>query len=1223
MPRQKFESGYVADTGTLENDQRIDNRSFMDKGESVFANDAGRENVAQGVRNTLLAKMRDINAKSLTNADAMAREHTSFEERQMLPLIATAKKKVRDSNIAYAEYLVAKSRESSESALSVRQEMQQLLTNGSLMTGQGAAVENPIQNNQENQIIENRQQMQNQEDNESVDSSSDEHDISVSNDGSEDGGNGQENNQGNNPGNNAENQPENANLANPGNGAEVIQEDTELRNQDIQRLQRLSNEINANAGRNRWAVTKLVTFVGKKKRNAERKKNQAIAEAQAMGDQIRQAAVRWDNIRKNHRRGSFRQLYRQYDNLAMKYYAFSRGVNADDRRLGEFIANGGGNAAKRIAEYTGVFDLDQLNTLITDAINRPYTPPPRLRHKMYKETNAGSLNETDTGRNIKYHKAITVAGFADGITNKVDEKEAGNPIARRYKLLSDFKGYEAKRQFTNNRQTAVNDTGRTADERGKTAARNNEGREASQMNLKIDEKGTNGAYLFSEKSAKIYEAKTKGFFRKETVHGFYMGNEFISDDYSMIQSNEQVGSIKGTNLEDAALEESLRLAIRRSDFFRHVNAATIQYYSSYQANDIANPDDIKTRIKHRVRGQNGQQQADDAHDNADEQEQNNQPQNEQAGGPQGENQNNPVVQQDQAAINAAWEAQPASYKLMQLIDAVMDPNSQQAQVLNAGNDDNTKGRIRTIFRDMLAEDTKREASREILMIMLSEENTSLWDMAREFAISMGGRFKTRVNRLPDAGELMRIGLLEEVANDRKFDLSDIGGSLLPTSLQMHKEDLKAKRDGFFSFTNIRQSFWDGSLLSPITGTFSAVTGDLKSYKYNGDIRYACNTFNKNYAEVAESASTNFGLVLAPIPAIVGITTGGTIKGLDDEGEAEINEKAENSLSAVGTLYSAVEFIENVYSLVKKVQDLIKKGSDKKALLLDCLKLLVEILTNIVDIIYWWLDKPFIKTALSALGFIKNALDLVKDAITIYRTSKEINKIKASDEDINTAMTEYQEWKRLHQGNEEVSENNMQSKAQKMGLANSKNSQGQYFLALAKSRARRQRKMAWFDAGKNVVSGTGNFIKWFALPVSFAFKTAAKVISFIGWCVGKSHDNTHFTENIANMLGNKQYADYPNFSSVLKRETGIKNKHYLVDLARIFMAIDTHHFVTKPDKTEGETALVISLMQPYLKLTGGDNENKEKLKGVEFGKLLSAVGGPGNWRAVLRASIQGE
>ena len=39
--------------------------------------------------------------------------------------------------------------------------------------------------------------------------------------------------------------------------------------------------------------------------------------------------------------------------------------------------------------------------------------------------------------------------------------------------------------------------------------------------------------------------------------------------------------------------------------------------------------------------------------------------------------------------------------------------------------------------------------------------------------------------------------------------------------------------------------------------------------------------------------------------------------------------------------------------------------------------------------------------------------------------------------------------------------------------------------------------------------------------------------------------------------------------------------------------------------------------PFFKI-----ENEERLKKVKFDKLLEAVGGPGNWRAVLRASISG-
>ncbi len=1245
MPRQKFESGYLADTGNLENDQRIDDtkRSFMDKGESVFENDEGRDDVARGVRNTLLAKMRDINIQSRQVAEAMEQEHTRFENQQMLPLIALAKKKVRDSNIAYAEYLLARSKESSASAADVQQEMEFLLNNGSLLTSRDAAIQNiqnqqnnqpnPIQNNNDqDQQIQNEQNDQNDQDQDQDEGEVEPEPLVENGNGNEGGNNGN----GVNNGNNAVIQP---NPVNAGGQAQEEADNAEDRNRDLDKLRRLSDGINANTRKNRWAVTKFVFSIDKKKRNAERKKDQAIADAQGMGDQIRRAAARWDAIRNNHRKGTFRQLYSQYDTMAMRFYAFSRGVAPDQRKLGDFVANNGGNAAKRVAEYTGVFDLDQLNTLITDALNSPYSPPPHLRHKRYKETGADSLNENDPNKLIKYHKMIATTGFANGITNRIDEKDAGNPTSIRYKLLSDFKGYEAKRQFTDNTQTHVRATDKNREQRGKTAAMNDQGRNASEMNLRTDERGTNGEYLVSEKSAKIYEAKTKGFFNRRTVHGFYVGNQFISDDYQTIKDNAEVGKLVGTSIDKAKEEEKLRLAIRRSDFFRHVNAATIQYYSSYSAKQVKNVDEIKQKITEEAQNAN-QQNAQgngqgngqgNAQGNGNQQNQNNQPaganqQNGQGNAGQPIQNANNVVQQQ--VVQVAWEEQPNTYKLIQLIDAYIDPDSDQAHAIGAGNNDETINRIREIFDNLLEEDEKRENCREILIVMLAEENTALWTVARDFAIQMGGRFKTKADRLPANGEFMRMGLLEEIANDRAFDWSDIGNSILPTSLQMHKEDLAAKRDGFFSFTNIRQSFWDGTLFAPITGTMGAVTGDLKTYKYKGDMNLVFNRFTKNYLDVSTKASTSFGLLLPAIPAIVGETTGGTIQGLDEKGEAKINEKADTALSAVGSIYTGISFIQDVYSLIKKCKKLMDKDSDKKAILLDIVKLLVAIVVDVFSMIQWWLDKPTVKDALTVLGAVKDALNMIKDIMTFVRTNMEISKIKTTDTNINTAMTDFAEKKGQLQPGQEVTEANMDTINQKMGLANSKNAQGQYFLALAKSRARRDRNMATFDFASSGVSFAGNIVKYFALPVTFAFKSAAKVISFIGWCADKIHDNIRFNDSIEKMLGAKEYAKTPHFSEVLKRETGIQNKHYLVDLARIFTAIDTHHLVTKGDKTDGETALAMNLMHPYIQLAGeGDArytnaENLQELQSVKFEKLLAAVGAPDNWRAVLRASITG-
>jgi hypothetical protein len=184
--------------------------------------------------------------------------------------------------------------------------------------------------------------------------------------------------------------------------------------------------------------------------------------------------------------------------------------------------------------------------------------------------------------------------------------------------------------------------------------------------------------------------------------------------------------------------------------------------------------------------------------------------------------------------------------------------------------------------------------------------------------------------------------------------------------------------------------------------------------------------------------------------------------------------------------------------------------------------------------------------------------------------------------------------------------------------------------------------AGFDAGANALGGIGYAIGGVTNPVGLGFRLGGKVTSFIGWCVGKGYDEHNFNKNIEEILGSKYWADRDDenitrkderFNTVLKRETGIQNMHYLMDLSRIFMAIDTHYMVHNP-RGDGETALAINLMRPYISMAenGANNDmyedaatrqtNAGKLRNISLSSLMSAVGGPGNWRAVLRKSLTG-
>nr|MCR5747304.1 hypothetical protein [Lachnospiraceae bacterium] len=146
-------------------------------------------------------------------------------------------------------------------------------------------------------------------------------------------------------------------------------------------------------------------------------------------------------------------------------------------------------------------------------------------------------------------------------------------------------------------------------------------------------------------------------------------------------------------------------------------------------------------------------------------------------------------------------------------------------------------------------------------------------------------------------------------------------------------------------------------------------------------------------------------------------------------------------------------------------------------------------------------------------------------------------------------------------------------------------------------------------------------------VKLPFMLLAQASKFVGWCIGKHHDSKHFAENVAMQLGDRKLADVKKFDDVLRREAGIKNKHYLVDLARIYMSIDTHYMATNPRSTAGETALSMNVLAPILSLSGEGEDryktqtNINKLRLVKLKDVMATVGAPAsNWRAVLRNAL---
>ena len=249
--------------------------------------------------------------------------------------------------------------------------------------------------------------------------------------------------------------------------------------------------------------------------------------------------------------------------------------------------------------------------------------------------------------------------------------------------------------------------------------------------------------------------------------------------------------------------------------------------------------------------------------------------------------------------------------------------------------------------------------------------------------------------------------------------------------------------------------------------------------------------------------------------------------------------------------------------------------------------------------------------------LRRLVTIVDDIREIVVSSKRIGRIDSADADIETAIASFEDMRDSDTGimfaDEEA----------EMGQAAVENAQAQYFMSLTRMQSRKQRSAAGWNLGANVLGGLKDLAS--LIPESLGgsiIKAAASVLpktaEFIGWMVGKlKYDRQNFNNNIAMMLGDASYAGTPYFNEVLKRETGIVNKHYLVDIARIFTAIDTHAMLKNPNASAGEMSLAKKVVGTLY-----GNVNDKSVRTIKLKDMLAYAGvsGESDWRSLLRNSL---
>ncbi len=344
------------------------------------------------------------------------------------------------------------------------------------------------------------------------------------------------------------------------------------------KMQSAQNSITRHRDNPRNKFLRAVSFASASKNSARRAYNNATDAAFNAATHIRAASNRWDEMLSEYREGTYKVHSKNYDRLFQSYYMLSRGKEmtkegegVNFKKTDDAGANDQNANAKDIVEYTGRYV--EPGSWFTKVHANPYQTE-LSRIEAGKGTSQNSNNFMD-GK-LKHHTMVTLEAFGRNANGEqvhtLGEEQAGEePVRRvRFKIDNTFKGYKAKNQI--NAQGQLENSGAPDKDVDHRIVMGN-------MNLVADEKGVNGEYIFSQKSAKIYNAKSKN--NSQRTNGFYIGGEFISANKDVMTDQQEQTYFSSPNFKKIQQDERLRAAIRRSDFFRHINKATIQLYMNY------------------------------------------------------------------------------------------------------------------------------------------------------------------------------------------------------------------------------------------------------------------------------------------------------------------------------------------------------------------------------------------------------------------------------------------------------------------------------------------------------------------------------------------------------------------------------------------------------------------------------------------------------------------
>ncbi len=1007
---------------------------------------------------------------------------------------------------------------------------------------------------------------------------------------------------------------------------------------DVVQYSGLYDDLLANIAANRTPY-----FVERRINSNRKDIDKLTAKEAALDKTIENECSIWRTEYELYKRDVVKKLDEAYDNLAQSWYELTHeyaietlGQNATQQQISQIMQRRSitGESAKDITEYAGIYDLSSLKSQLSYALKNPYHDLDFDLLVTKAATGYGDSTRQDAPRHSVVHKTFSMYATAPG----------GNGARTRYVFDSNLQGrrFEQLSRLTQNDRDAY-DQNPAAYVQQPAIITLQQLQYAEDFGLDLDEKGANGEFIHSEMNGRLYVIPRKG--SKEELLGFYSNGQMIMNERQARGKNGRYSTDADMDMPDAKKvkgAEELRAAIRRSPFFNHVNAATIQLYAEYQA-----VSEFGNKVNEGLEAAYGQTNRTTTRAA-----------------------NSVNLQQNRAAAFAQISSSLWGDALAAYIEDLYTQNGPGTGALL--NNDAVLNHVLT---------SKKDAVVQAVTILLLEENKpGLWDVAK-FILTRHTNlidFRSRVmlDKLDMSGDLMRTALLNELANHQgafsefhpKEDEDLTSFIQIFPQITVWKEEIMNRRDLGARFG---QRVVNGEIFKKIFGVASAAAGagflgydaDHPDEKLSKEQEQARADGRQNALWAAYGDSVASGTrIMALAEGILG--GAGLITNMAT-GDWSGNSVG-NQLRNFGTfgLEDVATFINGAAQIIRIVARIVKRSKDiesgatatelqSKTALADFFKEVVGFGTSLVDMAQalrdlcsnWGLAESELGGYVDrGLKIIREMLDFIDHCIDIHIGRVRKESLAEVDSMIESAVDLAME-QAQRRGNRaaaparvmtpETAEGRVnvyktldpKGLTRQVGEAAMQNSQVQFYLSLTRNATKKGLMRNSYALGRDVVAMTRDALAIGAkatkdpgtLAATAFFTLAPYAIDFARWCHGKiGYDRPNFKQSVAAMLGDPSYAKKMYFDSVLKRETGIVSGDYLVDLARIFTAIDTHVLVTNP-QSPGEYELGRTLVSGLY-----DNVSLATMKKLKLSDMLKFSGFKegSDWRAVLRHSLTG-